>query len=289
MFDIYIERLLLFFLKYLETFFLKSNSLILKKEGTILYEDLNSIYKLVVFCRKEGNKSNLGDYVVLFELRDKNMNITSKFVVSAQDLLYLTQGKKIASLSGKERLSMYSLDKKKLTLDMIRIMDANSKREEVYFGFHKAREIVRHILCKNDILRQQIEQINREIALIEIQEYRAYCYYRDEQEFFTKYFCERFPKSSKEKYSGNIGMMFGYYSKCFLLPCLPVAVYKEKTKTFRTKYRDIFCADYYRYPIKIPNYVFDTQYFAKAVVCTVLEMNIFFPGINDNIVPSDKQ
>lgn len=255
-----------------------------------MYDELLSVYNMAVFCRKYGDESNLSDYIVVLYLKNKNVIGAKKIVINVEQLLYLTSGKMIASLSRKERILMYALNESRFSLDVVEITDKVSNNKVAYIGFHKFREIIRYKLCKSDVLRQQVEQINREISLAEIQEYRYYYSRHDEQEFFAKYFHERFPKSSKEKFNGNIRLMFTHYFKYFLLPCLPIKICPKTI--VRTKYRDIERTDYYRYSFDVEdefNCEFETLYFAKAVVCTVLEMNIFFPGINDNIAPSDKQ
>lgn len=241
---------------------------------------LNKEFNVVVF-KREADKDSLKNYFVLLVPMSKDGSI-QEILVKAEDLLYMIPGKEIRSVHGGVKITIPSIESNPQALDFVTIEDLYSEVQTEYCGFHRVRQIVRAKLFeKGRVIREQLEQLNKEIALAELQAYKSYydSIQGDERKFFSVYFRERFPEESKSRFGGNIGEMFWYYNNYFFLPGLPsVKVYKTGT-IFRTGYRDCFKTDSYSYPIKVGYIVEEPSYMAKVVVCTVKEMGIPFPMI----------
>lgn len=241
---------------------------------------LNKNFRIIVF-KEEADSNSLKNYYVLLASKNRD-DCLREIWIRAVDLLYMIPGKEIRSVYGDVKIFTPSIEENLQALDFVTIEDLSNEVQIEYCGFHKVRQIVRARLSeKGKKIRKQLEQINKEIALAELQSYKSYydSVQGDERKFFSVYFRERFPEKSKSRFDRNIGEMFGYYSRYFHLSGLPlVSVYKTST-IFRTGYRDSFKTNSYTYPIKVGYFVEEPSYMAKAVVCTIKEMGIPFPII----------
>lgn len=248
----------------------------------MLHKNFNVTYEPVVL-KENSSSALLEDHVILFVPKDENYKVT-EIMVNSRDLLHLFPGKKISSTSGRFRLAMPSISSSSYALNTVIVKDKITKREICYTGFHKFRQEVRKILCDDYGLLGQIEKLNREIAIAEIQAYKAYfdSIQDDGRFFFTRYFCERFPQQSKIKFNGNIGDMFRYYRNSFLLPGLPVVYYTERRRSYRTRYRDgLYGREPYAYPMFEYYEVARPTYDAKVITCMVMEMDLCFPFVDE--------
>ena len=206
--------------------------------------------------------------------------------MNVKKLLSLTPGESISSEDGSVIFSMPDLCADPKALDTVIISNNATSVEMRYRGFYKFRQSIRKNLCSNNVLRQQVEELNKEIAFVELQAYKAYfdSIQYDDRKFFTRYFFDRFPQESIRCFRESIGEMFSYCSNLFLLPGLPYYKTKEKVVSFRTRYKCVpsgfgyDCYELYIYPI-VDHYneVKHPTYMAKAIVCTAKEMGLPLP------------
>lgn len=214
---------------------------------------IRKMYSVNVFNNGIGN--NLGDYVVRFKA-DGKMTIR----ISVVELLMLIPGNELLLMNGKVKIAM-------IDLWHVRIEDDESI---VYSGFHEMRESVRAYMKKKKGLLDQLEEINRKLAVVEFKEYMSMK--EGERKGFSMYFKERFPEKSKIRFDYNIGYMFGAYQREFDKDEVPKQEYTYYETEFRT--RDRGYGDTYVYPIQVRHVRKEATYLAKAAICTLFELEV---------------
>lgn len=246
-----------------------------------LFRNVNS-----TVCKSENAEVSLENYSVSMVSKTK-VDCFKCLWVKVEDLLSMTPGKEISSEDGSVTFSMSDLYTDLKALDTVIVLNTATSVQKRYRGFYKFRQNIRNSLCENNVLRQQVEELNKKIAFVGLQTYKAYfdSIQTDSRKFFTRYFFDRFPQESIRCFGGNIGEMFSYYSDLFLLPGLPYYKTKEKVLSFRTRYKCVpsgFGYDYYEsYIHPIVDYYNEVKYptyMAKAIVCTAKEMGLPLPN-----------
>ena len=214
---------------------------------------ITNVYNVNVF--KNGVGNSISDFVVRMKTEGR-----PTIRISADKLLMLKSGDEVNAMNTKIRLVMTDLGH-------IIINDTVSNE---YDGFHEMREFVRHYLKKYRFLHSQLEEINSKLALTELREYIEMV--GDQRNGFSKFYKERFPEKSKQKYSYNIGYMLDSYRNIFNKEEIPKEEIVYYEMEFRT--RDRGYGDYYSYPIKVKHSRMEASYITKVAVCTIFELGV---------------